>query len=37
MKNIWGKLFDLEWFERFKKIWGELEVSEVELRKTMRM
>jgi hypothetical protein len=37
MNNIWEELSYLEWFERFKRIWGELEISEKSLKKTMEM
>lgn len=37
MGHVWGELYCLEWFERFKRIWGELEISEKEIKKTMRL
>lgn len=37
MGNVWGGLYYPEWFERFKRIWGELEISEKEIKKTMRL
>jgi hypothetical protein len=37
MDNAWEKLSYPEWFERFKKIWGELEILEEDLKKTMKM
>ena len=37
MNNIWKELSYPDWFESFKRIWGALEISEFELKKTMRM
>lgn len=37
MNDIWEELTYPEWFERFRKIWGELEISEEALKKSMKM
>ncbi len=37
MDTIWGELFNPEWFEEFERVWGELEMSEEDLKKTMKM
>lgn len=37
MEDIWKELIYPEWFERFKRIWGKLEVSEIEIQRTMKM
>ena len=37
MTNVWQELVYPDWFEEFKRIWGELEVSEIGLKKTMKM
>ena len=37
MINEWKELSYPEWFERFKRIWGELKISEEDLKRTMKL
>jgi len=37
MCYVWGELVYPEWFEAFKRIWGELEVSWDDIKRTMKI
>ena len=35
MCYVWGELVYPDWFEEFKRIWGELEIPEEDLKRTL--
>lgn len=37
MNDMWEEPSYPEWFDRFKRVWGELEIPEESLKRTMKM